>query len=204
MPKKADHAVDKSEIDCGWHQLIVWMALKTSNLSKSSYVYDPFRPTTRSFIGIYCARYVKWRIGNEDGILVLAEQIKQNKDQDLSFPMRWPVSGGSVAVVTVFGICFYIVRRPSPRFDRFPDLFLFESHHRDIWMLRPTGFCPEYFPRTAIICNNRVFAVNGGDLMLCIGGSWIVLVALVIVLVLGGGENYSYIGAPSMGGACSR
>ena len=165
----------------------------------------------RSFIGIYCARYVKWRIGDEDGILVLAEQIKQNKDQDLSFPMRWPVSGGSVAVVTVFGICFYIVRRPSPRFDRFPDLFLFESHHRDIWMLRPTGFCPEYFPRTAIICNNRVFAVNGGDLMLCIGGSWIVLVALVIVLVavvivlvLGGGENYSYIGALSMGGACSR
>ena len=75
-------------------------------------------------------------------------------------------------------------------------------------MLRPTGFCPEYFPRTAIICNNRVFAVNGGDLMLCIGGSWIVLVALVIVLValvivlvLGGGENYSYIGGSVNGGS---
>ena len=68
-------------------------------------------------------------------------------------------------------------------------------------MLRPTGFCPEYFPRTAIICNNRVFAVNGGDLMLCIGGSWIVLVALVIVLVLSGGENYSYIGGSVNGGS---
>ena len=75
-------------------------------------------------------------------------------------------------------------------------------------MLRPTGFCPEYFPRTAIICNNRVFAVNGGDLMPCIGGSWIVLVALVIVLValvivlvLGGGENYSYIGGSVNGGS---
>ena len=44
--------------------------------------------------------------------------------------------------------------------------------------------------------------------MPCIGGSWIVLVALVIVLValvivlvLGGGENYSYIGGSVNGGS---
>ena len=65
----------------------------------------------RSFIGIYSVRYVKWGTPDRDGILVLAEQIKQIKIQiftkDVSHALltsQWPPSGSC---------------------DRFRDLFLY-------------------------------------------------------------------------------
>ena len=157
-----------------------------------------------SFIGIYCARYVKWGTPDRDGILVLAEQIKQIKIPIFPFPMRWPAQWPTVAVVTVFGICFYILSpppKPKPPFWPFYG-FVF------IW-IRPPAYlnaAPHavlssalYFRGTAIICNNRVFAtaVNSfrssfwSGIMLSVGGC-------SIALGIGGGENYSYIWAPSM------
>ena len=82
----------------------------------------------RSFIGIYCARYVKWGTPDRDGILVLAQQIKQIKIQifleDVSHALtsQWPPSGScdrfrdlflycpptQAPVLTVFRICFYL------------------------------------------------------------------------------------------------
>ena len=169
-----------------------------------------------SFIGIYCARYVKWGTPDRDGILVLAEQIKQIKIPIFPFPMRWPAQWPTVAVVTVFGICFYILSPPPPAKPPFWPFYGFVF----IWIRRPktylnaaphaAGFCSVYFRRTAIICNNRVFAtvaVNGGS-VLCRSSFWSGIMLSVggcyIALGVGGGENYSYIWAQSMVQPCPR
>ena len=118
----------------------------------------------RSFIGIYCARYVKWGTPDRDGILVLAQQIKQIKiqifPQDVSHALtsQWPPSGSCDRFRDLFLYC--PPTHPSPRFDRFTDLFLFESYGQTYLNAAPhaAGFCPVYFLRTVIICNNRVFA----------------------------------------------
>ena len=51
----------------------------------------------RSFIGIYCARYVKWGTPDRDGILVLAQQIKQIKIQSLNQRRSHGLDGRPVA-----------------------------------------------------------------------------------------------------------
>ena len=98
--------------------LCLYQANSTTHLSR-----------LRSFIGIYSGRYVKWRTPDRDGILVLAEQIKQIKiqiaPQDVSHALtsQWPPSGScdrfrdlflycppptQAPVLTVFRICFYL------------------------------------------------------------------------------------------------
>ena len=149
--------------------------------------------------------------------MVLVQQIKQIKiqifPQDVSHALtsQWPPSGSCDRFRDLFLYC--PPTHPSPRFDRFTDLFLFESDGQTYLNAAPhaAGFCPVYFLRTVIICNNRVFAsraVNGGSsvvgrssfwsgIMLSVGGCY-------IALGIGGGENYSYIWAQSMVRPCPR
>ena len=93
-----------------------------------------------------------------------------------------PATVAQAPVLTVLRICFYLN----------PTSGIFECC--------AAGFCQAlYFRGTAIICNNRVFAtaVNSfrssfwSGIMLSVGGCY-------IALGTGGGENYSYIWAPSM------
>ena len=170
----------------------------------------------RSFIGIYSGRYVKWRTPDRDGILVLAEQIKQIKiqiaPQDVSHALtsQWPPSGScdrfrdlflycppptQAPVLTVFRICFYL--NPTAK-----NIFECCAPRR--------GVLFGVFSKNCDYLQYRVFAtvaVNGGS-VLCRSSFWSGIMLSVggcyIALGVGGGENYSYIWAQSMVQPCPR